>query len=66
MRPSAPANKMKKRKICISLEVLNEVSTEAPETKHFIDEHLKHKGLKEEISVTEVIYFTLTNLEAKN
>ena len=57
---------MEKRKLCITLEVLKEVSTEFPETKQFVDEHLERKCLKENIPAEEVIYFSVRNLEAKN
>ena len=71
LRPSPLASKtkttqMEKRKLCITLELLNELSTEFLETKCFIDEHLEQKCLKEKISIEEVIYFYLKNLEAKN
>lgn len=56
---------MKKQKLGISLEVLNEVSIEFPEIKPFINEHLENIYLKENISVEEVIFF-LTSLEAKS
>ena len=56
---------MKKQKLGISLEVLNEVSIEFPEIKPFINEHLENRYLKENISVEEVIFF-LTSLEAKS
>ena len=39
------------------METLNEVSIEFPETKQFIEEHLKQICLKEKILVEEVIYF---------
>ena len=57
---------MEKRKLCITLEVLKEVSTEFPETKQFVDKHLERKCLKENIPAEEVIYFSVRNLEAKN
>ena len=56
---------MEKRKLKISLEVLNDVTAEFPETKEFIEEHLEQKYLKENISVDEVI-FLFTSLEAKS
>ena len=56
---------MEKRKLKISLEVLNNVTAEFPETKEFIEEHLEQKYLKENISVDEVI-FLFTSLEAKS
>ena len=46
---------MEKRKLKITIAVLNEVSLEFPETKQFIEEHLEQKCLKENISVEEVI-----------
>ena len=39
------------------MEILNEVSIEFPETKQFIEEHLKQICLKEKILVEEVIFF---------
>ena len=57
---------MEKQKLKITLEVLNEVSVEFPETKQFLEEHLEQKCLKENISVEEVIYFLFTSLEAKS
>ena len=56
---------MEKRKLKISLEVLNDVTAEFPETKEFIEKHLEQKYLKENISVDEVI-FLFTSLEAKS
>ena len=47
---------MEKRKLKITLEVLNEVTAEFPETKEFIEKCLDQKCLKEKISVEEVIY----------
>ena len=43
--------KMEKLKINITLKVLNEVSVEFPDTKHFIEEHLEQKHCKENESV---------------
>ena len=53
-----------KTKLIITLEVLNEVKTEFPKTKEFIEERLEQKCLKENISVEEVIYI-FTSLGAK-
>ena len=47
---------MEKRKLKITLEVLNEVIAEFPETKEFIAERLEQKCAKENISVEEVIF----------
>ena len=55
---------MEKLNISIALEVLNEVSAEFPETSNLIEERLQQKFLKENISVKEVIYFSLANLKA--
>ena len=54
----------KKRKLNIAMEVLHEVSVTFTETKEFIDEKLEQKCSKENISVKEVICFSLTRLEA--
>lgn len=54
---------MKKQKLGISLEVLNEVSIEFPEIKPFINEHLENIYLKENISVEEVIFFNKSRSE---
>ena len=56
---------MEKRKLKITLEELNEITAEFPETKEFIEERLEQKCLKEDISVDEVI-FLFTSLEAKS
>ena len=56
---------MEKWKLKITLEVLNEVKVEFPETKKFIEERLEQKCAKENISVEEVIYI-FTSLEAKS
>ena len=71
LKPSVLASKTEttqteKRKLSVTLELLNEVSTEFTETKNFINEYLEQKCLKENISVEEVIYFSLISLEAKN
>ena len=57
---------MEKRKLEVTLGVLNEVSVECMETKQFIQEHIEQKCLKENISVEEIIYFLFTSLEAKS
>ena len=57
---------MEKRKLKVTLGVLNEVSVECMETKQFIQEHIEQKCLKENISVEEIIYFLFTSLEAKS
>ena len=68
LRSSAPAskanNKMDKQRLRITLKVLNEVKAQFPETKEFIEERLKRKCFKENISVEKVI-FVFTSLEAK-
>ena len=57
---------MEKQKLNITLEVLNEVSINFPETKQFIQEHLKQKCLKEKhISRRDNLLF-FANLEAKS
>ena len=57
--------KWKSEKLETTLEVLNEVCVEFPETKQFMEEHLEQVCYKENISVEEVIYFLFTSLEAK-
>ena len=58
---------MEKRKIKITLEVLNEVAAEFSKTKEFIEERLKQKFVKENISADEVIFlFTSKELAEKN
>ena len=58
---------MEKRKTKITLEVLNEVAAEFSKTKEFIEERLKQKFVKENISVDEVIFlFTSKELAEKN
>ena len=47
---------MEKRKLKITLEVLNEVTAEFPETKEFREERLEQKCLKENILVDEVTF----------
>ena len=49
-----------------TLEVLNELSIELPETKQFMEEHLEQKCLKENQSVEEEICFYLSNPEAES
>ena len=44
----------------------SEVSIEFLETKQFIEENLEQTCLKENVSVEEVIYFSLASLETKN
>ena len=56
---------MVKGKFKITLEVLDEVTAEVPETKEFIEERLEQECLKENMSVEEVIYL-FTSLEAKS
>ena len=54
-------SKIKKRKLKITLEVLNEVTAKFPESIEFMEKRLEQKCLKEKISVEEVIYiFTKT------
>ena len=55
---------MEKGKRNIAMEVVHEVSVEFPETKDFINKKLEQKCFKEKTSVEEVIYFSLTSLEA--
>ena len=52
--------KMDKIKLCIAMEVLNEASIEFPDTNEVIDGKLEQKCSKENISLEEVIYFSLT------
>ena len=56
---------MDKRRIRISMKVLNEVKAQSPDTKEFIEERLVQECLKENISVEEVI-FLFTSLEANS
>ena len=56
---------MDKRRIRITAKVLDEVKVQFPETKEFIEEHLKQKCSKENISAEQVI-FLFTCLEAKS
>ena len=43
-----------------------DVSVEFPKRKQFTDQYLEQKFLKENISVEEVTFFFLINLEGKN
>ena len=56
---------MEKRKLKITLKVLDEVQVQFPQTKEFIEERLKQKYLKENIPVEEVI-FLFTSLEVNS
>ena len=56
---------MVKRKLRITLKVLNEVKLQFSETKEFTEERLEQECLKENISVEEVI-FLFTSLEAQS
>ena len=42
---------MEKLKLNITLKVLNVMSAEFPDIKHFIEKHLEQKYLKENVSV---------------
>lgn len=53
---------MEKQKMNIAIEVFNKVSVEFPNTKEFIEERLEQQDLKENISVEQVIYFSLISL----
>ena len=71
LKPSAlvsetETTKLEKRKLSITLEALNEVCHQFPETKKFIKEKLDQKYLKENKSVEEIIHFSLTSLEAQS
>ena len=48
---------MDKRRIKITLKVLDEVKVQFPETKQFIEECIEQECLKENISVEEVFFF---------
>ena len=52
---------MNKTKFIIAMEVFNKVLVEFPETKEFMDEKLEQKYSKENISIKEVISFSLTS-----
>ena len=56
-------NKMGKRKLEITLKVLNEVKVAFPQTKEYLEERLRQECLKENISVEQVIFFK--SLKAK-
>ena len=55
---------MDKRRIKITLKVLDEVKVQFPETKQFIEECIEQECLKENISVEEVFFFII--LEVKS
>ena len=57
---------MEKRTLSIAMKRPREVSIEFLETKQFIEENLEQTCLKENVSVEEVIYFSLASLETKN
>ena len=48
---------MDKRRIKITLKVLDEVKVQFPETKQFIEKCIEQECLKENISVEEVFFF---------
>ena len=48
---------MDKRRIKITLKVLDEVKVQFPETKQFIEECIEQECLKENISAEEVFFF---------
>ena len=50
-------NKMEKRKLEITLKVLNEVKVTFPQTKEYLEKRLRQECLKENISVEQVIFF---------
>ena len=54
---------MDKKKLRISLKVLEAVKERFPDTKNFIDNMMEKQCQEEKISVEEVIFFT--SLEAK-
>ena len=56
---------MAKLKTEILLEMINNIITEYPNTNAFIQKKLIEKCDREGISIDEVIYFFLVNLEAK-
>ena len=56
---------MEKRKLTITLKVLDEVKVQFPQIKKFIKECLEQECLKQNISVEEVIFLFLS-LEAKS
>ena len=58
---------MEKRKLTITLKVLDIVKVQFSQTKKFIEERLEQECLKENISVEEVIFvFTSLELAQKN
>ena len=70
MRSSALArnathNRMHKRRVKIAMKVLDQVKTQLPEAKQFIDDCVEQECSKENISVDEVI-FHFTYQEAKS
>ena len=54
-----------KKRLKITLKVLNDVKQEYPETKKYIEDRLEEECLKENISVDEVI-FLFTCRETKS
>ena len=48
---------MEKRKLEITLKVLNEVKVTFPQTKEYLEKRLRQECLKENISVEQVIFF---------
>ena len=56
---------MDKKRLKITLKVLNDVKEEYPATKKYIEDHLEEECFKENISVDEVI-FLFTFWEAKS
>ena len=60
-------NKMEKRKLTVTLKVLDKVKVQFSQTKKFIEERLEQECLKENISVEEVIFvFRSLELAQKN
>ena len=57
---------MEKQTLSIAMKGPSKVSIEFLETKQFIEENLEQTCLKENVSVEEVIYFSLASLETKN
>ena len=55
---------MNKKRLRVTLKVLEPVKTKYPETKDFIEDSIKQECLKEKISADDVIFFT--SLEAKS
>ena len=56
---------MHKRRVKIAMKVLDQVKTQLPEAKQFIDDCVEQECSKENISVDEVI-FHFTYQEAKS